>query len=172
MNRTLKRTLVAAALLGATGIGAGLVMADAGMACEHGPQMMRAVRHGDVKAMAGARLDKLHAGLQLRAEQEAGWTDFRAAIDGQAERMGEKLRAMRDAAPATTAIERLDRAQKGMDEGRAAFDEVAAATRRFYATLDKSQQARFDEATRHFGPGGPGGHGGPGRPGFGAGPGA
>lgn len=162
MNRTLKRTLVAAALLGATGIGAGLVMAEAGPGCGSCPQMMRAMHQGDVKAMAGVKLDRLHAALQLRADQEAEWTAFRTVIDVQAERMGETLRAMRDASSAGTAIERLDRAQKGMDEGRTALDDVAAATRRFYGTLDKAQQARFDEQTRRFGPG---------RPGFGHGPG-
>lgn len=156
MNRNLKRGLVAVALLGATGIGARMVLAEGGMACEHGPGMMRAARHGDVRAVADAKLDRLHAGLQLRADQEEEWKAFRGAIDRQADQMGEKLRGWRDAAPAATAVERLDRAQKGMDEGRAALADVAAATRRFYAALDKDQKVRFDEQTRRFGPGRPG----------------
>jgi hypothetical protein len=163
MNRNLKRGLVAVALLGATGIGAGMVLAEGGMACEHGPGMMRAARHGDVRAVADAKLDRLHAALQLRADQQEEWKAFRTVIDRQADQMGEKLRGWRDAAPAVTAVERLDHAQKGLEEGRAALAEVAAATRRFYAALDKDQKARFDEQTRRLGPG---------RPGFGHGPGA
>lgn len=160
MNRNLKRALVGAGLVAATGIGAGLVMADGPMGCGQGPHMMHAMQKGDVKALADVRLDKLHAGLQLRAEQEAEWTAFRAAITRQAEQMGDKVRAWREAAPSATTLERLDRAQKGMDEGRAALDQVAAATRRFYAALDKEQQSRFDELTRRFGPGRPGWGGG------------
>lgn len=160
MNRNLKRALVGAALVTATGVGAGLVMAGGDMACGHGPHMMHAMQKGDVKAMADARLEALHAGLQLRAEQEAEWAAFRTAISRQAEQMGEKVRTWRDAAPSASAIERLDRAQKGMDDGRAALDQVAAATRRFYAALDKEQQSRFDELTRRLGPGRPGWGGG------------
>lgn len=161
MNRTLKRALVATGLIAATGVGAGLVMADGPRACDGGPQMMRAARHGDFKALAEHKLERLHDGLQLRAEQQAEWQAFRTAILGQAGRMGEKARAWRDGPPQGNTLDRLDRAQAGMDEARGALGVVAAATRRFYAALDKEQQVRFDDLTRRFGPGprGPGGFG-------------
>lgn len=165
MNRKLKIALAGVGLVAATGIGAGLVMAQGG-ACEHGPRMMRSAWGGDFKAMAEGRLERLHADLKLRSEQEAAWKDFHDNVSSQALRMGEKARTWRDAAATTatsTAIERLERVQRGVDDGRLALEQLTAATRRFYATLDKEQQARFDESTRHFGPGHRGWSGGPGR---------
>lgn len=67
----------------------------------------------------------------------------------QALRMGEKAKAWRDAAATATAIERLERARQGVDDGGMA--------------LDKEQQARFDDLTRRFPPGHRGWSGGPGR---------
>jgi len=163
MNRKLKIALVGAGLVAITGIGAGMVMAEGGSACEHGPHMMRGAWGGDFKAMADGRLERLHADLKLRAEQEAVWTDFRDIVSNQAVRMGEKIKTWREAAIRSTAIERLERAQKGIDDGRLALDQLTAATKRFYAALDKDQQARFDELTRRLPPGNRGWTGGPGR---------
>ena len=163
MNRKLKIALAGVGLVAATGIGAGLVMAQGGSACEHGPHMMRGAWNGDIKAMADSRLERLHADLKLRTEQEAAWSDFRGTVSDQAVRMGEKARTWRDAAATSTAIERLERAQKGFDDGRLALDQLTTATKRFYAALDKEQQARFDELTKRFPPGNRGWTGGPGR---------
>ncbi len=162
MNRKLKMALAGAGLVAATSIGAGLVLADNDGTCGHRHGMMRGAWGGDIKAIADGRLDRLHAGLKLRADQEAAWGEFRLAVGDQAARLGEKLKAWRDPAPTATAIERLERAQQGMDEGRVALQTLSEATKRFYATLDKEQQARFDEQTRRFPHGG---HGwdGPGR---------
>jgi hypothetical protein len=153
MNRKLKIALAGAGLLAATGIGASLVMAQGSGACEHGPHMMRGAWSGDFKAMADSRLDRLHADLKLRTEQEADWREFRETVSGQALRMGEKVRNWRAASATTansTAIDRLERAQKGIDDGRLALDQLTAATKRFYATLDTEQQGRFDQLTRRF----------------------
>ncbi len=153
MNRKLKIALVGVGLVAATGIGARLVMADAGSACGHGPHMMRGAWGGDFKSMAEGRLERLHADLKLRSEQEAAWIDFKGTVGGQAVRMAEKVKTWREGAVSATAVERLERVQKGMDEGRIALDQLTAATKRFYAVLDKEQQARFDELTKRMGPG-------------------
>lgn len=153
MNRKLKIALAGVGLVAATGIGAGLVMAQGGSACGHGPHMMRGAWGGDFKSMAEGRLDRLHADLKLRTEQEAAWNDFRETVGGQALRMGEKVKSWRDTAAAATTIDRLERAQKGLDDGRLALDQLTTATKRFYAALDKEQQARFNELTRRMSPG-------------------
>ncbi len=163
MNRKLKIALVGLGLVAATGIGARLVMADAGSACGHGPHMMRGAWGGDFKSMAEGRLDRLHSDLKLRSEQEAAWSDFKGTVTGQAVRMAEKVKVWREAAAAATAVERLERAQNGMDEGRVALDQLTAATKRFYSVLDREQQARFDELTKRLSPGNRGMSGGPGR---------
>lgn len=162
MNRKMKIALAGAGLVAATGIGAGLVMAEGGSPC-HGPHMLRGAWRGDVETMAASRLEHLHAGLNLRAEQEAAWTDFSATVSSQAARLGEKVNNWRETATTATALERLERARQGIDDGRIALDELTAATKRFYGVLDKEQQGRFDELTRRFGPGERGWTGGPGR---------
>ena len=153
MNRKLKIALAGVGLVAATGIGAGLVMAQGGSGCHHGPHMMRGAWGGDFKAMADGRLDRLHADLKLRTEQEAAWKDFSETVSSQAARMAEKAKGWRYTAATATAIERLERAQKGFDDGRLALDQLTAATKRFYAALDKEQQARFDELTKRLPPG-------------------
>lgn len=166
MNRKLKIALAGVGLLVATAVGGGLVMAQGSNACEHGPRMMRSAWSGDFNAMAESRLDSLHADLKLRSEQEAAWKDFRATVSVQAVHMGEKVKNWREAAAAETrptAIERLERAQKGLDDGRLALDQLTAATKRFYGTLDKEQQARFDDLTKRFPAGNRGWSGAPGR---------
>jgi len=163
MNRKLKIALAGVGLVAATGIGASLVMAEGGSTCNQGPHMMRGAWGGDFKSMAEGRLDRLHVDLKLRAEQEVAWTDFSQTVSSQAVRMGEKVKTWRDAAATATAIERLERAQKGMDDGRLALDQLTVATKRFYSALDKEQQARFDELTKRWSPGNRGRTGGPGR---------
>ena len=163
MNRKLKIALAGVGLVAATGIGAGLVMAQGGSGCHHGPHMMRGAWSGDFKTMAEGRLERLHADLKLRTEQEAAWKDFSETVSSLAARMGEKAKTWREAAATATAVERLERAQKGIDDGRLALDQLTAATKRFYAALDKEQQARFDELTKRFSPGGQRRADGPGR---------
>lgn len=163
MKRNLKIALAGMGLVVATGIGAGLVMADGGAACGHGPHMMRGAWGGDIKAMATGRLDRLHTDLKLRPEQEAAWREFSEAVGGQAANMTEKVKAWKETSAATTAVERLERTQKGMDDGRQALEQLTAATKRFYAALDKEQQGRFDELTKRMSPGQRGWTGGPGR---------
>ena len=163
MNRKLKIALVGVGLVAATGIGARLVMADAGSPCGHGPHMMRGAWGGDIKSMAEGRLDRLHTELKLRTDQEAAWSDFSGIVTSQAARMTEKVKTWREATGTATAVERLERVQKGMDEGRLALDQLTAATKHFYSALDTEQQARFDELTKRMSHGNRGWTGGPGR---------
>lgn len=156
MNPKLKTALAAMGVLGAIGFGAGAVLADggdSGRGCG-GFHRMRGPFGGDMKAKADARLNRLHDELNLRADQEPAWGEFRAAVSEQAGHMQQKVKGLRDAAPARTASERLERAQMGLDEARGALDKVAVATKRFYAALDAGQQARFDQLALRFGPGG------------------
>ncbi len=153
MNRRLKIALAGVGLVAATGIGAGLVMAEGAGPCGHGGHMLHGAWGGDVKVLAEARLDRLHADLKLRSEQEAAWSEFSQTVSGEAAQLGEKLRGWREATATATAIDRLERAQKGMDDGRLALERLTAATKRFYAVLDKEQQARFDELTKRLPPG-------------------
>ena len=163
MNRKLKIALVGVGLVAATGIGAGLVMAEAGGDCAHGSHMMRGAWGGDIKSMAERRLDRLHTELKLRAEQEVAWSEFSGTVTSQAARMGDKLKGWRESAVTATAVERLERIEKGMDEGHLALNELTTVTKRFYSVLDKEQQARFDELTKRMSPGNHGWTGGPGR---------
>lgn len=144
MNRKFRIAAITA-VLATAGIATGAAIA-AGDGCR-GPWGR------DVRAMAEDRLGKLHDVLKLNAEQEPAWVEFRTAISAQAGKAAERMRDWRDGPRPASAIERLDRGQQALDEGRSALADVATATRRFYATLSKEQQARFDEATRRLGQG-------------------
>ena len=128
------------------------VLATAGAALADGDNC-RGPWNKDVRAMAEDRLAKLHETLKLTPEQEPAWAEFRGAITAQAGKASERLHSWRDGPKPTGAIERLERGQQALDEGRNALADVTAATKRFYAVLSKQQQAGFDEATRRMGPG-------------------
>lgn len=155
MNRKLKIGLAAVGLAAAIGIG-GLAIAGNDGVCDR--SMMHGAWDGKFKAMAERRLEKLHDGLKLRADQEAAWGDFRQVAAEQAEHMAEKAKTWRDFAAKATAIERLERVQQGLDEGRVSLGRLTTATKQFYGVLDAEQQSRFDELTRHLRPGGFGRH--------------
>ncbi|HMW16232.1 MAG TPA: Spy/CpxP family protein refolding chaperone [Accumulibacter sp.] len=145
MNRKMKIALVAA-FVASVGIGAGTVMADGRGNC--GPFGK------DMRAVAEKKLSTLHEQLKLTPAQEPAWSDFRGTIQAQAGKVDERFREKRDATSTMTALERLERGQQGLQERQQALAEITNATRRFYGTLDREQQQRFDEAARHFGPGG------------------
>lgn len=149
MKRNMKMALVGVGLLAMTGVGAGLVLADGDGSCRYGSKMMRSAWNGDFKAMADGRLERLRVDLILRADQQAAWGEFSKAVSEQVAGMGEKARAWRTNAGTGTAVERLERVQQGMDQGRVALDKLTAETKRFYGALDPAQQKRFDELTRH-----------------------
>ncbi|MBL8397618.1 MAG: Spy/CpxP family protein refolding chaperone [Candidatus Accumulibacter sp.] len=145
MNRKMKIALVAA-FVATVGVGAGAVMADGRGHC--GPFGK------DMRAVAEKKLSTLHEELKLTPAQEPAWSDFRNTVQTQAGRVDERFREWRGATPAATALERLERGQKSLEDRQQALAEIANATRRFYGTLDRAQQQRFDEATRQLAPGG------------------
>lgn len=149
MKRNMKIALAGIGLLAVTGVGAGLVMADGDGSCRYGSKMMRGAWNGDFKGMADGRLERLHADLNLRAEQQAAWDEFSKAVSEQVAGMGEKAKAWRSNASTGTAVERLERVQQGLDQGRAALAKLTTETKRFYGVLDPAQQKRFDELTQH-----------------------
>ena len=88
--------------------------------------------------------------LNLRGDQQAAYRDYQSAFQasGQGDDGGQnggqddiaRLAAM-------TTPQRLDDSARQMDRDRADFERVAAATRRFYATLDPNQKRTFDRLT-------------------------
>jgi hypothetical protein len=107
----------------------------------------------DVRGLSEHRLDRLHAALRLTPEQEPAWKAFRSSVTTEVDRAARSVRSLRAAAPNATALDRLENGKRALAAGQGALDELLAATRTFYATLDKAQQARFDEAARRLAPG-------------------
>ena len=133
------------AVVGFIGIGMG-----AGIS---GCSGMRGHSAQDIRAHAGERLDRLHVELKLSTAQEPDWSAFRHRVSAQTGKATDGFRTLREAPASATAIERLERGKRAIAEGQGVLDEVLAATRTFYATLNPEQQARFDEATRRLMPG-------------------
>lgn len=113
-------------------------------------------RRPDPAAMAARRADHLRAALQLRPEQEAA---LKAYIDARQPKPRAD-RGERKTFAAMTTPQRLDARRVMMTERLAAFDQRAAATKRFYAQLNPSQQKAFDVLQQRGGKHGMrGGHG-------------
>jgi len=122
--------------------------------------------HFDPAKMREHMADHLRAVLQLQPGQDAALGAFLDAM-----KPPEGMHHDHDMAAhqALTTPERLDKMAARMDERRARFNQVAAATRQFYAQLTPSQQKAFDslplghehgDKGGRWGQGGPGGHGG------------
>lgn len=147
MNHKLRIAAVAA-LIGTIGVTTGAALAGAEGRCRPGASFGK-----DIHAMADGKLARLHEALKLAPGQEAAWKEFSDAILLQADRAGTRIRDWREGPRPASAIERLERGQQGLEQGRQALTELTATTKRFHATLTPEQQQRFDDATRHFGPG-------------------
>lgn len=88
--------------------------------------------------------------LRLRGDQQAAYRDYQAAFQAQGQGDGNQGDGGQDdiaRLAAMTTPQRLDDSARQMDRDRADFERVAAATRRFYATLDGSQKRTFDRLT-------------------------
>ncbi len=83
--------------------------------------------------------------LNLRGDQQAAFRDYQAAF--QAQGQGDEGQDDVSRLAAMTTPQRLDDSARQMDRDRADFERVAAATRRFYATLDPGQKRTFDRLT-------------------------
>ena len=107
--------------------------------------------------------------LNLRPDQRAAHRDYQAAFNASHEGQEGDPRADVQRLATMTTPQRLDDAARQMERERSAFDQVAAATRRFYASLDGAQRRTFDRLTAPSldeAPDGPGddGYASPGRP--------
>ena len=115
-------------------------------------------RRPDPAAMAARRADHLRAALQLRPDQDAA---LKAYVEAGRPKVRAD-RADRKKFAAMTTPERLDARREMMTQRLAAFDQRAAATKRFYAQLSPSQQKAFDALQQRGGKHGMrrgGGHG-------------
>lgn len=117
--------------------------------------------------MRQRREERLHDLLQIKPNQEAAFKTFLASVapprpdrDGRGGPggLGRGRERGPDAAPMTTP-ERLDRMQARMAERQQRFQQMAAATKTFYAVLTPEQRKAFDAMPMMRG--GEGGRGGP-----------
>jgi len=142
----------------------------------------------DVGALADARIDALHTGLKLTAEQEKNWPAVEAALRDVAKLRQERLAARAKADRPQDPVERLGLMADAMQARGAELKKVAEAAGPLYKSLDDGQKHRFVLLARmlrphgdgfghhgmrgegrgseggwhhRFGPGGPRGHMGP-----------
>jgi hypothetical protein len=117
--------------------------------------------HFDPAKMREHMADHLRAVLQLQPGQDAALNAFLDSV-----KPPDAMREHHDHDAAThqalTTPERLDKMAARMDERRARFNQVAAATKQFYAQLTPAQQKAFDSLPlghEHGDKGGRWGHG-------------
>ncbi|HML12144.1 MAG TPA: Spy/CpxP family protein refolding chaperone [Xanthobacteraceae bacterium] len=103
----------------------------------------------DMRAFADARIAALHAGLELRPDQERYWPPFeaavRSAVKDRIDRIQARRAAERDGAkPAEMdPVERLKRRADAMSRRGAALKQIADAAAPLYQSLDDAQKNRF-----------------------------
>lgn len=121
---------------------AALMAATAGAAAAQAPAQpgVDAARRLDPEARKAQRAERLRAALQLRPDQEPALTAFLNSAKRPDRARGQRRQEMAQ----LTTPQRLDRMRERMAERQAAFDQRAAATKRFYAQLTPAQQKAFD----------------------------
>ena len=158
----LHRQLIAAALLGAVGLGA-VAQAQTPPAGEHRGHMMQGGRHDPARMeefrarmqeRMAKRLGELKQKLQITSAQEGAWTAWTSAVTPT--RMQRPDRA--EFASLTTP-ERIDRMRAHRAQRNADMDKRMDATKTFYAALSAEQKKTFDAEGMRFMRGGKGGHG-------------
>jgi len=102
----------------------------------------------DMKAFADARIAALHAGLELRPDQEKNWPPFEQAVRAAAKDRIDRIQARQAAGdgqqqPATDPVERLRRVADAMSRRGAALKQIADAAAPLYQSLDDAQKNRF-----------------------------
>ena len=107
----------------------------------------------DLAAYADARIAALHAGLELKADQEKNWPAFEQALREMSKmriaRIEERQKRMsepRDQQPSQTPpnpIERLQKRADAMTTRGAALKRLADAAGPLYQSLDDAQKHRF-----------------------------
>lgn len=128
----------------------------------------------DPAKMAERRAQRLRDTLQLTPAQDGALRAFLDATQPKGD-MRERMQQRRAEGPGATTPQRLERAKRMMVERQARFDQVSAATLRFYNQLTPAQQKAFDAQHGRGGKGMRGGRGhggmrGPGGPGSMGGP--
>lgn len=159
--KTSVRNLILAGVTGVSLIAASVALAGGPGGCggnfgpgysNHGPGMMMGHGWGGPRhvafapeEMAGQQLAWLKTSLKLQADQEKPWAAFAAAVETQANRMGE----MHDQnTSAKTMPERLELAGKFAKERERAFDQVSQAMKSLYEVLTPDQRAVLDRRGR------------------------
>ncbi len=116
-------------------------------AAQPGPRHDRADRWrpsaADIAAFGDARIAALHAGLQLKPDQEKNWPAVESALRDLAKQRSERFAARASADKPKDPIERLARRATVMSERGAALKKVADAAAPLYQTLDEGQKHRF-----------------------------
>jgi zinc resistance-associated protein len=108
----------------------------------------------DMRAFVDARIAALHAGLELRPDQERNWPAFEQAVRAAAKDRIDRIQARRAAErdgtkPAETdPIERLKRRADAMSRRGAALKQIADAAAPLYQSLDDAQKNRFRMLSR------------------------
>jgi hypothetical protein len=101
----------------------------------------------DMRAFADARIAALHAGLELRPDQEKNWPPFEQALRAAAKDRIDRIQARQAAAggdqQASDPVERLRRVADAMSKRGAALKAIADAGAPLYQSLDDAQKNRF-----------------------------
>jgi zinc resistance-associated protein len=101
----------------------------------------------DMRAFADARIAALHAGLQLRSDQEKNWPPFEQALRAAAKDRIDRIQARQadgDREPqATDPVERLKRVADALSRRGATLKQIADTAAPLYASLDDAQKNRF-----------------------------
>jgi LTXXQ motif family protein len=101
----------------------------------------------DMRAFADARIAALHAGLELRPEQEKNWPPFEQALRAAAKDRIDRIQARQAARDgdqqASDPVERLRRLADAMSKRGAALKAIADAGAPLYQSLDDAQKNRF-----------------------------
>ena len=118
----------------------------------------------DRAAFLDARIAALKAGLELNPEQEKNWPPLESAMRDLAKQRAERFAAWKEWRANSpnnqgenaeiSPIDRLDRASQRLSARAADLQNLAAAAKPLYDSLDDSQKRRFAVLFRR-----PGGHG-------------
>jgi len=113
-----------------------------------GPDSQRMEDHA---ALLDAGLAGLKAALKLTPDQEKNWAPFESAIRDAAKMRQDAMREMREAMhdrAMGSPIDRLDMMATRLDDASKRLHAIADAAKPLYASLDASQQHRFDFLAR------------------------
>jgi len=101
----------------------------------------------DMRAFADARIAALHAGLELRPDQEKNWPQFEQALRAAAKDRIDRIQARQAAGDgqqqASDPVERLKRVADAMSKRGATLTQIADTAAPLYQSLDDAQKNRF-----------------------------